>query len=283
MNEQLTLGKDAPTREALHRTLVWIVLTTADSQTPLAHICRSETERDETTLKEIFGEVPVDTKHEEEADKILQSLRQRGEVDFEDGSVHWIEAYSSRPTSVTEERLMWIHEPEHRRWRGVLKAAPDYTLFLLNLCEDRDDRCHLLGAVMSDSADREHTRVKVSWAKMAAEIYLSDFESVLAGASVAPAPAPKEISDVEKAASYYRAAVERQRPPWVPARVRLKARVCGDFPFHETLAEAGEHECKSNPVGAVWVVATNGKPLGVKPQEFEVIQWRENLAPEGGR
>ena len=84
------------------------------------------------------------------------------------------------------------------------------------------------------------------------------------------------MNDTEKAANYYRAAMAQQRPDWVPCRVRLMTRVKGDFPFHGTFQDAGEHDCECNQWGAVSVKATNGQMLGVKPAEFEVVAWRPN-------
>ena len=85
--------------------------------------------------------------------------------------------------------------------------------------------------------------------------------------------------DDQKALEYYRAGLERRQPVWVPCRVLLKARVCGDFPIgHTTVAEAGEHDCDSNANGACSVRATNGQMLGIKPAEFEPIAWRLNTS-----
>ena len=83
-------------------------------------------------------------------------------------------------------------------------------------------------------------------------------------------------STADMALEYYRAATEGRRPAFVPAKIRLARRVCGDGPFRSTQAEAGEHGCKSNQWGAVSVVATNGQLLGVKPAEFEVVDWCKN-------
>jgi hypothetical protein len=78
---------------------------------------------------------------------------------------------------------------------------------------------------------------------------------------------------------YLRAVREGGIPTWVPLRVRLPARVLGDYPIgHAMIANQGEHECQSNRFGAVGVIAENGKLLGVKPGEFEVVAWRENHA-----
>jgi len=79
------------------------------------------------------------------------------------------------------------------------------------------------------------------------------------------------------AVDYYRAGVEQRAPKWVPAKVRLTAQVRGDFPIgHGTVAEAGVHDCDSNKWGAISIIAGNGKRLGIKPAEFDVVEWRAN-------
>jgi hypothetical protein len=92
------------------------------------------------------------------------------------------------------------------------------------------------------------------------------------------------LSDTEKALNYYRSAVERRRPDYVPARVRLRTCVRSDHPLrdaegHGYFAGPGECECESNEWGAISVRAENGKRLGVKPIEFEVTEWRANGKP----
>lgn len=84
------------------------------------------------------------------------------------------------------------------------------------------------------------------------------------------------MTDAEKALSYYKSGMQFVAPPFVPSRVRLPVRVCGDGPFDSTYADAGEHDCRCNRWGAVSVLATNGQWLGVKPAEFDVIAWRSN-------
>lgn len=85
------------------------------------------------------------------------------------------------------------------------------------------------------------------------------------------------LSDCMKALDYYRAGVEHRAPKWVPCRVLLEVPVRGDFPIgHTTFASAGEHDCESNRYGAISVQAMNGKRLGVKPAEFEPLEWRKN-------
>lgn len=63
----------------------------------------------------------------------------------------------------------------------------------------------------------------------------------------------------------------RQIPLRVPARVRVKRRIRGD-----TTIRPGDYDCDCNKYGAVRVVAENGKILGLKPDEFETLEWREN-------
>ncbi len=79
------------------------------------------------------------------------------------------------------------------------------------------------------------------------------------------------------AAEYYRAGLEKRAPKWVPASVRLAAQVRGDFPVaYQTVAAAGDHECESNKWGAISVKGSDGKLLGLRPAEFEVLTWRLN-------
>ena len=84
------------------------------------------------------------------------------------------------------------------------------------------------------------------------------------------------LSNTEMALAYYKAGIEGNRPDYVPARIKLHARVHGDGPFYGTFADAGEHDCHSNQWGALSVRATNGRMLGVKPKEFEPVSWRPN-------
>jgi hypothetical protein len=98
-----------------------------------------------------------------------------------------------------------------------------------------------------------------------------------AGATPCALPDGPVESDCMKALDYYRAGLEQRAPKWVPCRVLLEGPVRGDYPIgHTTLAEAGEHDCESNRYGAISVRATNGQMLGVKPAEFEPLEWRKN-------
>ena len=69
-------------------------------------------------------------------------------------------------------------------------------------------------------------------------------------------------------------------PSKVPSKVRVINRVRGDFPFSATTIGPGVYDCKSNQYGAVSVVAENGYMLGLKPEEFETLEWRENKEAE---
>jgi len=88
------------------------------------------------------------------------------------------------------------------------------------------------------------------------------------------------MNNTEKALNYYRSAVEGKRPDFVPARVVLPHRVRADAPFGRLgtgyYAEAGPYDCESNKWGAVSVLAENGQKLGVKPSEFDVVEWKAN-------
>lgn len=84
------------------------------------------------------------------------------------------------------------------------------------------------------------------------------------------------MTNEQKALNYYRCATEKRRPDYVPSRVRLVERVRGDGAFRSTIADAGEHDCECNQWGAVSVLARDGSMLGLRPAEFEPIEWRHN-------
>lgn len=95
------------------------------------------------------------------------------------------------------------------------------------------------------------------------------------------AHATNDADRLQKESVYYKNAV-RQRgplpaiPPFVPSRVRVNCTVCGDTPFNSTYVEPGEYDCLSNRRGAVSVISANGKALGLRLEEFDVLLWREN-------
>lgn len=84
----------------------------------------------------------------------------------------------------------------------------------------------------------------------------------------------------QMAAAFYRACVERKAPPFVPARVLVLQETFGDFPFRGAGVGPGAMDCVSNQWGAISVVARDAKLLGLKPGEFEVLEWRENTPPD---
>lgn len=83
----------------------------------------------------------------------------------------------------------------------------------------------------------------------------------------------------QMAAAYYRAVMLKQAPRWVPARVRVLREQFGDGPFRGAGVPAGEHDCRCNKWGAVSVQARDGKPLGLRLDEFEPVAWRESETP----
>ena len=87
----------------------------------------------------------------------------------------------------------------------------------------------------------------------------------------------------EAALNYYKAAFERRRPDYVPDVIMLPASVRSDMPMRGYYAEPGEHKAESNQWGALSVKAANGKMLGIKPGEYEVISWRHNDPDQGRR
>lgn len=88
-----------------------------------------------------------------------------------------------------------------------------------------------------------------------------------------------EIERLRMEAAYYKAGLLKQAPDHVPARVRVLREQFGDGPFRGAGVPAGEHDCRCNKWGAVSVLARDGKPLGLRLDEFEPVAWRENETP----
>ena len=57
------------------------------------------------------------------------------------------------------------------------------------------------------------------------------------------------MTDDQKAAAYYKAAMLKEAPPFVPARVRVLKEQFGDGPFRGAGVPAGEHDCRCNKWG----------------------------------
>lgn len=87
------------------------------------------------------------------------------------------------------------------------------------------------------------------------------------------------MTDEQKQMAYYKAGMLKKAPPFVPARVRVLKEQFGDGPFRGAGVPAGEHDCRCNKWGAVSVSARDGKLLGLRPDEFEPVAWRENAPP----
>lgn len=80
-----------------------------------------------------------------------------------------------------------------------------------------------------------------------------------------------------KAIEYYRAALMKKRPKWVPSRIRLVKQVSSSIPgINQVGFEPGDYESTSNQFGAVGVKMQNGKSLGVRQDEFIPVAWVEN-------
>ena len=68
----------------------------------------------------------------------------------------------------------------------------------------------------------------------------------------------------------------------VPLKIRMAKTVYPDLPFlckrKDTVATVDEvYECWVNSHGAVAAICRNGETLGVKPGEFDVIEWHGEI------
>jgi hypothetical protein len=95
------------------------------------------------------------------------------------------------------------------------------------------------------------------------------------------------MSNTEMALEYYKtAALQTGKGPWprpkyIPKRIRLLKEVRSDLAMFEDRtsekrALPGEYDAHVNPLGAVSIETGDGL-LGVMLNEFEVIEWQENL------
>jgi len=88
------------------------------------------------------------------------------------------------------------------------------------------------------------------------------------------------MTNDQMAANYYKAGLTQRgknpkRPDYVPKRVILQSAVRSDVPWNSLKAVPGEYEVESNQWGAI-SVKINGESLGLKPAEFDVIEWTDN-------
>lgn len=92
------------------------------------------------------------------------------------------------------------------------------------------------------------------------------------------------MDDTEKALDYYKTAALQTgrgpfpRPKYIPSRVALKTVVCSDGPMPKMYAYPGiEYPVHVNPLGAVSIeVDGDGNWLGLRLDEFDVVEWQEN-------
>ena len=75
---------------------------------------------------------------------------------------------------------------------------------------------------------------------------------------------------------YFMAAKENRRPAFVPSKIRIHNEVRGDMIFAATRVAPGIHECTCNGWGAISVKAENGKMLGIKWDECEIVEFTAN-------
>lgn len=140
----------------------------------------------------------------------------------------------------------------------------DNTLVLSGLCIER-----------AAHAETEKERLDLSIKLLAANLNESKLAKELSETR-------RKLEEAEKALDYYKSAFMRQKPRWIPARVRVFKEVRADYPVADAYEpiHAGEVECRSNRLGAVSVVNMNGVEIGLRPSEFDVVAWRE--AEKGG-
>ena len=88
---------------------------------------------------------------------------------------------------------------------------------------------------------------------------------------------PKFIQKLEE---YYEAAAYSRQPKWVPSKIMIPREVRGDMIFAATRVGPGIHECSCNQWGAISVKAENGKMLGIKWNECEIVEFTANAERE---
>ena len=85
-----------------------------------------------------------------------------------------------------------------------------------------------------------------------------------------------EPTFLQKLEEYYEAAAYSRHPKWVPSKVMIPREVRGDMIFAATRVGPGIHECSCNQWGAISVKADNGKMLGIKWDECEIVEFTAN-------
>jgi len=88
------------------------------------------------------------------------------------------------------------------------------------------------------------------------------------------------MTNDQMALNYYKAAMSQRgnnpvKPEYVPKIIKLLRNIRSDMPFSIMIAKKDEYDADVNQWGAV-SVNINGEYLGLKPDEFEVIEWCKN-------
>jgi len=90
-------------------------------------------------------------------------------------------------------------------------------------------------------------------------------------------------TEIEKAVNYYKAGMMQNmkgirgdvRPDWIPSKIEIVKTVRSEGFGPRLIAKPGIYQAYSNQFGAV-SVRIKGNTLGVKPNEFDVVEWVEN-------
>lgn len=88
------------------------------------------------------------------------------------------------------------------------------------------------------------------------------------------------MTNDQMAANYYKAGMTQrgnnpQKPDYIPKRIKLNRTIHSDPPHDSLIAAQNEYDAEVNQWGAVSVII-NGDYLGVKPDEFDVLEWQTN-------
>lgn len=85
------------------------------------------------------------------------------------------------------------------------------------------------------------------------------------------------MTKIEMALDYYKSGVLHRKPQFVPSVVELHRTIRSDIPaIPRVFAKPGLYDALSNPWGAISVETSSGQLLGIKPDEFKVIEWQIN-------
>ena len=88
------------------------------------------------------------------------------------------------------------------------------------------------------------------------------------------------MTNDQMSSNYYRAGMTQRgenpkMPDFVPKRIILQRTVMSDVPFDSLKAVPGDYDVDVNKWGAV-SVKIGEKYLGLRIDEFEVLEWQEN-------